>query len=121
MYTSLFAMVGAVCNSEQEAQSLQAPLIIMLMLPMMLTFFFVRHPDSPAAVAASLFPFFTPMVMYMRISTLTPPAWQIALSIVLMIGTTYLLFRAAAKVFRIGTLMYGKRPTLPEIWRWARG
>lgn len=120
MYTSLFAMVGAVCNTEQDAQSLQAPLIVMLMLPMLLTFFFVKHPDSTAAVAASLFPFFTPMVMYMRISTLTPPAWQIALSILIMIGTTYLLFRAAAKVFRIGTLMYGKKPTVGEIWRWAR-
>lgn len=121
MFTSMFAMVGAVCNTEQDAQSLQAPLILLLMLPMLLSFFFVKHPDSTAAAVVSLIPFFTPMVMYMRISTLTPPAWQIALSIALMLGTTYLLFRGAAKVFRVGTLMYGKKPTVREIWRWARG
>ena len=63
---------------------------------------------------------FTPMVMFMRICVQTPPAWQIALSIVLTLGTTWLIFRGAAKIFRIGILMYGKRPTIPEILRWAR-
>jgi ABC-2 type transport system permease protein len=60
------------------------------------------------------------MVMMMRISVLTPPFWQIALSIVLMLVAIYVMFRAAAKVFRIGTLMYGKRPKIAEIIRWAR-
>ena len=108
------------CNTEQDAQNLNLPLMMTLMIPYLLTFFFVRHPDSTAAVVASLFPPFTPMVMFMRISVLTPPWWQIALSMVLMLASIYVLLRAAAKVFRIGTLMYGKRPTIPEIWRWAR-
>ena len=81
--------------------------------------FFVSNPDSIGAVALSLVPIFTPMVMFMRISVITPPVWQIGLSILLMSGTIYVFFRAAAKVFRIGTLMYGKRPTVREIWRWA--
>ena len=90
------------------------------MLPLMTTMFFVANPNSFGATVLSLIPIFTPMVMFMRISVLTPPLWQILLSLVLMSGTIYLFFRAAAKVFRIGTLMYGKRPTVREIWRWAR-
>ena len=120
MYTALFAAIGAVCNTEQEAQNLQTPVVMCLVVPMMLTFFFVNRPDSTAAVVISMIPIFTPMVMYMRISLLTPPWWQIALSIVLMLGTIWLLFRGTAKIFRIGVLMYGKRPTIPEIFRWAR-
>jgi ABC-2 type transport system permease protein len=87
---------------------------------MVCTIYFVGNPDSTPAVIASLIPLFTPMVMFMRIMVLTPPLWQIALSIVLTAGTIWLLFRAVAKVFRIGVLMYGKRPTVPEIVRWAR-
>jgi ABC-2 type transport system permease protein len=120
MYTAMFAAIGAVCNTEQEAQNLQTPVVMCLVIPMLLTFFFVNSPDSTVAVVVSLIPIFTPMVMYMRISVLTPPAWQIALSIGLMLGMIWLLFKAAAKVFRIGVLMYGKRPTIPEIFRWAR-
>jgi ABC-2 type transport system permease protein len=121
LYTSLFAAVGAVCNSEQEAQNLQTPVVMCLVIPMVATFFFVANPDSTAAVVVSLIPLFTPMVMFMRISVLTPPFWQIALSIVLLLATNYFFFKAVGRVFRIGVLMYGKRPTVPEILRWARG
>ncbi len=120
MYTALFACIGAVCNSEQEAQNLQSPVQMCLMLPMMATIFFVGQPDSTIAVVVSLIPIFTPMVMFMRICVQMPPVWQIALSIVLTLGTTWLIFRGAAKIFRVGILMYGKRPTIPEILRWAR-
>jgi ABC-2 type transport system permease protein len=120
MYTALFACVGAVCNSEQEAQNLQSPIQMCLMLPMMATIFFVGQPDSTVSVIVSLIPIFTPMVMFMRICVQMPPTWQIVLSIVLTLGATWILFRGAAKIFRIGILMYGKRPTIPEIMRWAR-
>ena len=120
MYTALFAAVGAVCNSEQEAQNLQGPLTWTLMIPMMATVYFVNNPDSTPAVVVSLIPIFTPMVMFMRISLQTPPFWQIALSIGLMLIANYLFFRGVAKIFRIGILMYGKRPSIPEILRWAR-
>jgi ABC-2 type transport system permease protein len=120
MYTALFAAVGAVCNSEQEAQNLQSPVVMCLVIPMVATFFFVSQPDSTVARVVSLIPLFTPMVMVMRINTLTPPLWEILLSIVLTTGFIWLLFRGVAKIFRIGILMYGKRPTVPEILRWAR-
>jgi ABC-2 type transport system permease protein len=121
LYTSLFAAVGAVCNSEQEAQNLQTPVIMCLVIPMVMTFFFVANPDSPAAIVASMIPLFAPMVMFMRITVLTPPFWQIALSIGLLLVTNYIFFRAVGRVFRIGILLYGKRPTVPEILKWARG
>ena len=120
LYTALFAAVGAVCNSEEEAQNLQSPVVMCLVLPMVTTIYFVGNPDSTPAIVASLFPLFTPMVMYMRISVLTPPLWQILLSIALTGLTIWVLFRGVAKVFRIGVLLYGKRPTIPEILRWAR-
>jgi ABC-2 type transport system permease protein len=120
LYTALFAAVGAVCNTEQEAQNLQQPIMMFLMLPYICTFFFVTQPDHIAAVILSFVPPFTPMIMFMRISVLTPPFWQIALSIVLMLATIWIVFRLVAKIFRIGILMYGKRPTVPEILRWAR-
>ncbi len=120
LYTALFAAVGSVCNSEEEAQNLQTPVVMCLVLPMVTTIYFVGNPDSTPAVVASLFPPFTPMVMYMRISVLTPPLWQILLSAALTGATIWILFRAVAKVFRIGVLLYGKRPTIPEIIRWAR-
>lgn len=119
-YTALFAAVGAVCNSEQEAQNLQQPLTMSLMIPYIMTFFFVRNPDHIAAVIMSLIPPFAPMIMFTRLSIGSVPAWQVALSLTLLIGSTILVFRAAAKIFRIGILMYGKRPTIPEIIRWAR-
>jgi len=120
MYTAMFACIGAVCNSEQEAQNLQSPVQMCLMMPMMATIFFVGQPDSTVSVIVSLIPIFTPMVMFMRICVQTPPFWQIALSIALTLGATWVIFRSAAKIFRIGILMYGKRPTIPEILRWAR-
>ncbi len=120
LYTGLFAIVGAVCSTEQDAQSLQFPIMMCLMLPYLMTFFFVRNPDSTAAVVSSFIPLFTPMVMFMRISVLTPPFWQIGLSILLTIGAILLVNKAAAKIFRIGTLMTGKRPGVKEILRWAR-
>jgi ABC-2 type transport system permease protein len=120
LFVSLFAAIGAVCNTEQEAQNLQGGVSMCLVIPMIATFFFINHPDSTVAVVASLIPIFTPMLMYMRISVLPPPFWQIALSVVLTTLTIWLVLRGVARIFRIGILMYGKKPTIPEILRWAR-
>jgi ABC-2 type transport system permease protein len=77
-------------------------------------------PDSRLSVVLSLIPFLTPLLMFLRITVLTPPAWQIALSVALMLGSIALLTWLAGRVYRVGILMYGKRPTFPEIVRWAR-
>jgi ABC-2 type transport system permease protein len=68
----------------------------------------------------SMIPPFAPMIMFTRLSVGSVPSWQVVLAVALLIASTWLVFRGAAKVFRIGILMYGKRPTIPEIFRWAR-
>lgn len=121
LYVSLFAAIGSVCNSMEEAQNLQTPVVMCLVIPMIATFLLLKQPDSMASTIFSMIPLFTPMVMFMRIMVLTPPWWEIALSLLILVGTIALVFRGVAKIFRIGILMYGKRPTVPEILRWARG
>lgn len=119
LYGALFAAVGASVNSQQEAQSL----VFIAMLPLILgtTLFPVvaSRPDSALAVTLSLVPFWTPLLMFMRVVLLTPPVWQVALSIVLTLLTIVGLNWGAARIYRVGILMYGKRPTLPEILRWV--
>ena len=120
LYGALYAAVGSAVNTQQEAQSLAFP----VMMPLILGFVFfpavLSSPDSPLSVALSMVPFFTPMLMFLRITALTPPLWQIVLSVVLTVATVAGVTWAAARVYRVGILMYGKRATFPEIVRWAR-
>jgi ABC-2 type transport system permease protein len=120
LYGALYAAVGSAVNTQQEAQSLAFP----VMLPLVLGFVFfpavLGSPDSPLSVTLSLIPFFTPMLMFLRITAVTPPLWQIALSFVLTLLTVFVVTWAASRVYRVGILMYGKRPTFPEMVRWAR-
>ncbi len=80
----------------------------------------VNSPDSTLAVIASLIPLFTPFLMLLRIAIKTPPAWQIALGYVLTLALCAGMIWLCARIYRVGILMYGKRPTLKEIWRWVR-
>jgi ABC-2 type transport system permease protein len=77
-------------------------------------------PDSALSTALSLIPFWTPLLMFLRISAVTPPWWQVALSIVLMLLSIFAANWVASRIYRIGILMYGKRPTFPEILKWVR-
>lgn len=120
LFLSMFAAIGSMVNSEQEAQSMQQPIIWMLVIPMYATFFFINNPDSTLARVVSMIPFFTPMVMLMRIAVLMPAWWEIALSVGLLIVAIVVVMRIASRIFRVGVLMYGKKPSLPEIVRWVR-
>ncbi|WP_263368077.1 ABC transporter permease [Edaphobacter bradus] len=120
LYSSIAAALGAMVNSEQELQQLN----MLLVMPLAGCFFamvpVITNPSGPLARALSLIPFCTPLIMYLRISLATPPAWEIALSIVLMIATIYAILWVASRIYRVGILMYGKRPNLPEILRWLK-
>jgi ABC-2 type transport system permease protein len=120
LYATLYAAVGAICNTDQEAQQAQMPIILLLVAVITTVFFFINNPTSMAAQVVSLIPFFTPFIMMVRTNTVTPPFWQIALSVVLLIGTNVLMVWLAGKIFRVGILMYGKRPGPLEILRWMR-
>ena len=120
MYSTLYAIVGAICNSEEEAQQTGGPLTMLFVVPFILMFQLFRIPDSTFSVLLSHVPFFSPILMFMRINVLMPPLWEILLNILSMCATVLLVTLISAKIYRIGILMYGKRPTLRQLWQWAR-
>ncbi len=120
LYASLSAALGAAVNSQEEAQQWQFFIILPLIASTVLMVPVFSSPSSTLAVVLSLIPFFAPTLMYMRIVAQQPPAWQIALSIVLLLATIYGAVVLCARIYRVGILMYGKRPTLPEILKWMK-
>ena len=118
LFSTIYAAAGAICNSEEEAQQVVTPLVMMLILPFMLMFGLFRAPDATLTVVLSHIPFFSPLLMFMRINVLAPPFWEILLNIGVMIATIFGAILIMGKIYKIGILMYGKRPTLSELWRW---
>jgi len=120
LYASIYTTIAAPFNTDQEAQQL-AMIPMMLILGGFLVYPAVmNNPSGTVAVFFSLFPFTASLVMFLRTAVSEPPAWQILLSVVLLVGTAVLMTWFAGRIYRVGILMYGKKPTLPEIFRWAR-
>lgn len=120
LYSTMCAALGAMVNSEQEAQQMQFPIVLPMVFSLVIMPYLIRQPDAPLSVIVSMIPFCSPLVMYLRIVVQQPPAWQIALSIAILLATTYGMLVLSARIYRVGILMYGKRPTLPEIVKWVR-
>ena len=120
LYSSIAAALGAMTNSEQELQQLNMFLVMPLAICMFSLSFVIPNPDGLAATILSFVPFCTPLIMYLRISMGHPSGLQIASSIALMIATIYCILWVASRIYRVGILMYGKKPSLPEILRWLR-
>ena len=118
LFSTIYAVAGAICNSEEEAQQVATPLVMMLIIPFMLMFGLFRAPDATLTIVLSHIPLFSPLIMFMRISVLTPPLWEILLNIGVMIATILGAILIMGKIYKIGILMYGKRPTLSELWKW---
>jgi ABC-2 type transport system permease protein len=120
LYAGLWAVLAAITNSEQEAYQLQTLVMLPLLVSIILVFFVIRRPEATASIWLSMVPFFAPLLMYVRILVEMPPAWQIVLCLALLTATTWGLLGLCARIYRIGILMYGKRPTLAEVWRWTK-
>jgi ABC-2 type transport system permease protein len=120
MFSSYFAALGACCSTDQEAQQMQQLGAIPVMLGFFLSFAVFFNPDTTLATVLSMIPLFAPFIMIIRVSILAPPVWEISLSVALMLAAIWGLTVVAAKIFRVGLLMTGKKPTLPELWRWVR-
>ena len=120
LYASLFTIIGAVCSTEQDAQQLQGLVTLPMIVPILVLMLIIQSPNGSVAVVLSLIPLFTPMLMMARIVVLQPEWWQILLSIVIMLLSIWGTITFAARVFRVGILMYGKRPSLKEIIRWFK-
>jgi len=120
LYSSIAAALGAMVNSEQELQQLNMILVMPLAGCMFALTTVIPNPDGLPARIISQIPFCSPLIMYMRISLGHPSGKEIALSIAVMIATIYAVLWVASRIYRVGILMYGKKPTLPEILRWLK-
>ena len=118
IYASLFAAIGSAMSDDLgESQALSIPITIPVILALYIMFVAVRVPDSPLAIWASIFPFFSPIVMPARLA-FGPPAWQILLSLVLLFGAAIFCVWISGRIYRVGILMYGKKGSFREIWKW---
>ncbi|MFN3561953.1 MAG: ABC transporter permease [Chloroherpetonaceae bacterium] len=120
IYATLYAAVGSAFENAQDAQPLTTPITFLIIIPIVVMNYVISKPDSVASVVLSLVPFFSPILMMGRLTITDVPFWQVLLSIALMIGTFYAIMLLSAKVYRVGVLMYGKKPTLAEIFKWIR-
>lgn len=120
LYATLFALAGSIVSNDQDAQSVQMPITMLLIIATIFSSLIIRDPNGTASVILSLVPFFGPVLMFLRIAVQTPPIWQIVLSLGLMVITIIGCSWLAAKIYRVGILMYGKRPTVPELIKWLR-
>lgn len=120
IYATMYALVGSVVTNMQEGGQFALPPILLLLVGLYFCFAVVRDPNSEFAFWVSIAPFFAPIVMPVRILAETPPFWQIALAVILNLGAIIGLTWVASRVYRVGMLMYGKRATIPEIWKWIR-
>jgi len=120
VYSSLFAAIGSMTSSEQDAQQVQMPVTLLLVI----TALFIQPvsftPESALSEALSYIPFSSPIIMPLRLSLVPIPAWKVALSLALLVGGCWLAVWVAARIYRTGLLMYGKRPSPRELLRWVR-
>jgi ABC-2 type transport system permease protein len=119
LFSSILAGIGSICNTLKETQSLMMPIVVVFMVPLMSWYKLVQSPDGLLARVLSFIPPVTPLVMILRISA-GSGVWAIEIlaSIVLLTVAVLVTMWLAAKIFRTGILMYGKRPSAREIFRW---
>ncbi|HKY41466.1 MAG TPA: ABC transporter permease [Pyrinomonadaceae bacterium] len=120
IYATIYALIGSMVTTAQEGAQLAMPIILILVVSFYLFFPVSRSPDSPLSFWLSMIPFSAPVAMLVRIVTQTPPFWQIALSLLIGFCWVLVIMWIASRIYRVGMLMYGKRASLPEAWRWAR-
>ncbi|MEM7372524.1 MAG: ABC transporter permease [Bacteroidota bacterium] len=120
LYGSLMAAAGSAVDNIQDAQQFTLPITLPMIVPMILLYNIIANPNSTLAVVLSLIPFTSPMTMLIRLSMATVPWYQVAISLILLIGGFLGCVWLAARIYRTGILMYGKKPSFKEIFRWVR-
>ena len=119
MYASLFAAIGAMVNSQEDTQQYMMPITVLILFAFYAGFYSAQNPDGPLAFWTSMIPLTSPIVMMTRLPY-GVPWWELALSISLLAITVVLVVKLAAKIYRVGILMYGKKPTYSEIIKWLK-
>jgi ABC-2 type transport system permease protein len=120
LYSAVAAALGAMTNSEQELQQLNMFMMIPLFFSLLMLEPIVTNPNSMLSRIVSQIPFCAPLLMNLRVSISMPQPWEIALSIGLILVTIYAVLWVSSRIYRVGILMYGKKPNLPEILRWLK-
>jgi ABC-2 type transport system permease protein len=118
LYASIFAMFASAVDSEEDTTQFMTPVTLVIFFAFFAGFYSVSNPDGPLAFWTSLIPFTSPIVMMVRIP-FGIPFWEILLSLVLLYGTFIVISIFAAKIYRVGILMYGKKPSFKEMMKWA--
>jgi ABC-2 type transport system permease protein len=118
-YASIFVMAGAPVTTEQEAQQATSYVSMLLFLPIVLATLVAQNPSAGYLKILTLIPLFTPTMMAFRIPIQTPDLWELLAGTFILLVSTYACMIAAGRIFKIGILVYGKRPTLKELVRWA--
>lgn len=119
LYSAMFAAIGSSVDNVQDAQQLQTPVTLPIILALLLMMAVINDPNSPVAFWASMVPLTSPIVMMARIPY-DIPMWEIALSLAILYASFLAMVWLAAKIYRVGIFMYGKKPTLKELWKWVR-
>ncbi|MBI5325802.1 MAG: ABC transporter permease [Ignavibacteriae bacterium] len=120
LYATLFAAVGSAVDQESDAQQLQLPIMAPIIVPILLVGYVISNPESTISVILSLIPLFTPILMMVRVAATPVPLWQVIASIVLMVASFYGSVWIASRIYRVGILMYGKKPSLKDLFKWVR-
>lgn len=118
--SSIFVTFGSAITTEQEAQQITGYISIMTALPVAFLFAMIQNPDSEIAKILSFIPIFTPTFMILRISLKMPEVWEIIVSLVILIASTYGMMIVGSKIFKIGILVTGKKPNLKELIKWLK-
>ena len=120
IYASIFALIGSMVTSVQEGGQFAFPPIMIMLVGFYFCLAVIRDPNSSLSFWVSIAPFFAPFTMPVRIMAETPPFWQVLLSLLVNAAAIAGVVWLASRVYRVGMLMYGKRATIPEVWKWIR-
>lgn len=120
IYSALFAAVGSAVDSESDTQQLMLPIMLPIILPMLFLGRVAQDPDSSFSIITSMIPFFSPMLMPVRVAMTDVPAWEYFSAIALMTGTFLGLIWLSSRIYRVGILMYGKKASFKEMAKWIR-
>ncbi len=119
-YTTIFVSIGSIVNTEQEAQQITTYISLVLVMPVVLAMPAIENPNSLLLKVMTYIPFTTPSIMLLKLKIVDVPVSEIIITVAIMLLSTIITIKLAAKIFRIGILSYGKRPTLQEISQWIR-
>ncbi|MBO6574744.1 MAG: ABC transporter permease [Rhodothermales bacterium] len=120
LYASLFAAIGSAVEHEQEAQGFLIPVMMPIIISIMFISPIVEEPNSTLALVLSMLPFFSPVPMVVRVAVTDVPLWQVGGSFLLMVGAFLGAIWLSARIYRVGVLMYGKKPSIKDIMKWIR-